>query len=50
MVIESFVVDVLEGNTKDETCDFLETIIKCDHKSLAAVSERPALPDSAEPI
>ncbi|EPS61080.1 hypothetical protein M569_13720, partial [Genlisea aurea] len=42
MVIESFVVDVPEGNTKDETCYFVEALIKCNHKSLADVSERLA--------
>ena len=40
LVIESFVVDVPEGNTKDETCYFVEALIKCNLKSLANVSER----------
>ncbi|KAL9266582.1 Abscisic acid receptor PYL8-like protein, partial [Drosera capensis] len=39
MVIESFVVDVPEGNTKDETCFFVEALINCNLKSLADVSE-----------
>ncbi|GFP89149.1 abscisic acid receptor pyl8 [Phtheirospermum japonicum] len=38
MVIESFVVDLPEGNTKDETCYFVEALIKCNLKSLADVS------------
>lgn len=38
LVIESFVVDVPEGNTKDETCYFVEALIKCNLKSLAHVS------------
>ncbi|KAG6388226.1 hypothetical protein SASPL_153426 [Salvia splendens] len=42
MVIESFVVDVPEGNTKDETCYFVEALIKCNLKSLADVSEHLA--------
>ncbi|KAK6155588.1 hypothetical protein DH2020_009836 [Rehmannia glutinosa] len=46
MVIESFVVDVPEGNTKDETCYFVEALIKCNLKSLAEVSERLAMQDS----
>ncbi|XP_022769735.1 abscisic acid receptor PYL9-like [Durio zibethinus] len=43
MVIESFVVDVPEGNTKDETCYFVEALIRCNLKSLADVSERMAV-------
>ncbi|KAL0445528.1 UNVERIFIED_CONTAM: Abscisic acid receptor PYL8 [Sesamum latifolium] len=50
MVIESFVVDVPEGNTKDETCYFVEALIKCNLKSLADVSERLAVQDRTEPI
>ncbi|CAH8318124.1 unnamed protein product [Eruca vesicaria subsp. sativa] len=40
LVIESFVVDVPEGNTKEETCFFVEALIQCNLKSLAYVSER----------
>ncbi|XP_009786413.1 abscisic acid receptor PYL8 [Nicotiana tabacum] len=50
LVIESFVVDVPEGNTKDETCYFVEALIKCNLKSLADVSERLAVQDMTEPI
>ncbi|XVF80215.1 hypothetical protein PTKIN_Ptkin15bG0053400 [Pterospermum kingtungense] len=50
MVIESFIVDVPEGNTKDETCYFVEALIRCNLKSLADVSERMAVLDRAEPI
>ncbi|WCJ36804.1 Abscisic acid receptor PYR1 [Euphorbia peplus] len=50
LVIESFVVDVPEGNTKDETCYFIEALIKCNLKSLADVSERLAVQDQTEPI
>ena len=50
LVIESFVVDVPEGNTKDETCFFVEALIKCNLKSLADVSERLAVQDRTEPI
>ncbi|XP_062120227.1 abscisic acid receptor PYL8-like [Humulus lupulus] len=50
LVIESFVVDVPEGNTKDETCYFVEALIKCNLKSLADVSERRAVLDRTEPI
>ncbi|KAG6495530.1 abscisic acid receptor PYL8-like isoform X1 [Zingiber officinale] len=40
LVIESFVVDVPDGNTKDETCYFVEALINCNLKSLADVCER----------
>ncbi|KAH9719210.1 Abscisic acid receptor PYL3 [Citrus sinensis] len=45
LVIESFVVDVPDGNTKDETCYFVEALIKCNLKSLADVSEHLAVQD-----
>ncbi|XP_004309965.1 PREDICTED: abscisic acid receptor PYL8-like [Fragaria vesca subsp. vesca] len=50
VVIESFVVDVPEGNTKDETCYFVEAVIQCNLKSLCDVSERLAAQDHTEPI
>ncbi|CAN8248190.1 unnamed protein product [Cochlearia groenlandica] len=39
MVIESFVVDVPQDNSKDDTCYFVESLIKCNLNSLASVSE-----------
>ena len=42
LVIESFVVDVPEGNTKDDTCYFVRALINCNLKCLAEVSERMA--------
>lgn len=50
LVIESFVVDVPDGNTQDETCYFVEALIKCNLKSLADVSERLAVQGHTEPI
>ncbi|KAJ6795172.1 abscisic acid receptor PYL8-like [Iris pallida] len=50
LVIESFVVDVPDGNTKDETCYFVEALIKCNLKSLADVSERLAIQDRTDPV
>ncbi|URD94054.1 abscisic acid receptor [Musa troglodytarum] len=50
LVIESFVVDVPDGNTKDETCYFVEALIKCNLKSLADISERLAVEDYTESI
>lgn len=48
LVVESFIVDVPEGNTKDDTCFFVEALIKCNLKSLAVVSERLAVQDLTE--
>lgn len=45
MVIESFMVDVPEGNTKEETCYFVEALIRCNLKSLSNVCERMAAQD-----
>lgn len=45
LVIESFLVDVPEGNTRDETCYFVQALIRCNLKSLADVSERMAVQD-----
>jgi abscisic acid receptor PYR/PYL family len=50
LVIESFVVDVPEGNTKDETCYFVEALLKCNLKSLEEVSERLVIKDQTEPL
>ncbi|CAN6237742.1 unnamed protein product [Urochloa humidicola] len=50
LVIESFVVDVPEGNTKDETCYFVEALLKCNLKSLAEVSENRVTRDQTEPL
>lgn len=40
VVIESYVVDVPQGNTKEETCLFSDTIVKRNLQSLARVSMR----------
>ncbi|KAK6947910.1 Polyketide cyclase/dehydrase [Dillenia turbinata] len=47
-VIESFVVDVPEGNTKDDTCYFVEALINCNHRSLECVSEYLATNDQKQ--
>ncbi|GFY83475.1 PYR1-like 4 [Actinidia rufa] len=39
VVIESYVVDVPPGNTKDETCVFADTIVRCNLQSLAQIAE-----------
>ncbi|KAJ4884891.1 Abscisic acid receptor PYL9 [Raphanus sativus] len=45
MVIESFVLDVPEGNAKNETCYFVEALIRCNLNSLSSVCERMAAQD-----
>ncbi|KAF1864092.1 hypothetical protein Lal_00048657 [Lupinus albus] len=39
IVIESYVVDVPQGNTKEETCVFVDTIVRCNLQSLATKSQ-----------
>ncbi|KAK1420231.1 hypothetical protein QVD17_21658 [Tagetes erecta] len=45
LVVESFVVDIPEGNTKEETCYFVTSLINCNLKSLSDVSERMHIRD-----
>ncbi|GAU18138.1 hypothetical protein TSUD_248390 [Trifolium subterraneum] len=40
VVIESYVVDVPCGNTKEETCSFVDTIVRCNLQSLAQIAEK----------
>ncbi|XP_021769249.1 abscisic acid receptor PYL4-like [Chenopodium quinoa] len=42
VVVESYVVDVPSGNTKEETCVFVDTIVRCNLQSLAKIAERMA--------
>ncbi|KAK7300482.1 hypothetical protein RJT34_11326 [Clitoria ternatea] len=42
VVIESYVVDVPPGNTKEETCVFVDTIVRCNLQSLAQIAENMA--------
>ncbi|KAI4384553.1 hypothetical protein MLD38_002693 [Melastoma candidum] len=39
VVVESYVVDVPEGNTEEETRVFVDTIVRCNLQSLARVAE-----------
>ncbi|KAL9231462.1 hypothetical protein vseg_006689 [Gypsophila vaccaria] len=48
VVVESYVVDVPQGNTKQETCVFVDTIVRCNLQSLANLVER--LPTSSTTI
>ncbi|KAG9129793.1 hypothetical protein Leryth_016011 [Lithospermum erythrorhizon] len=43
LLTESFIVDVPQGNTQDETCYFVKALINCNLKSLADVSVRMAI-------
>ncbi|CAM8969601.1 unnamed protein product [Rhodiola kirilowii] len=39
VVVESYIVDVPRGNTRDETCLFVDTIVRCNLQSLAQIAE-----------
>ncbi|CAI9097295.1 OLC1v1033684C1 [Oldenlandia corymbosa var. corymbosa] len=39
VVVESYIVDIPIGNTKEETCVFVDTIVKCNLQSLAKLTE-----------
>ncbi|XP_071729015.1 abscisic acid receptor PYL4-like [Rutidosis leptorrhynchoides] len=39
VVVESYVVDVPPENTKEETCVFVETIVRCNLSSLKHISQ-----------
>ncbi|XP_009766300.1 abscisic acid receptor PYL4-like [Nicotiana sylvestris] len=38
VVVESYVVDIPQGNTKEETCVFVDTIVRCNLQSLAQIA------------
>ncbi|XP_059296475.1 abscisic acid receptor PYL4 [Lycium ferocissimum] len=38
-VVESYVVDVPPGNTREETCVFVDTIVKCNLQSLSQIAQ-----------
>ncbi|XP_041023841.1 abscisic acid receptor PYL4 [Juglans microcarpa x Juglans regia] len=42
VVIESYVVDVPPGNTMEDTCVFVDTIVRCNLQSLAQIAENLA--------
>ncbi|GKD92651.1 abscisic acid receptor PYL4-like protein [Tanacetum coccineum] len=39
VVVESYVVDIPHGNTKEETFGFVDTIVKCNLQPLAKIVE-----------
>lgn len=40
IVVESYVVDIPTGNTRDETCAFVDTFVRFNLESLAQIVER----------
>ncbi|CAI0377940.1 unnamed protein product [Linum tenue] len=42
VVVESYVVDVPPGNTEEDTCSFVDTIVGCNLQSLARIAENMA--------
>jgi abscisic acid receptor (PYR/PYL family) len=43
LLLESYVVNVPDGNTTEETLLFVDTLVRCNLKSLSQVTERRAL-------
>ncbi|KAF9598173.1 hypothetical protein IFM89_025790 [Coptis chinensis] len=39
VVVESYVVDIPSGNTTEDTCVFVDTIVRCNLQSLAQIAE-----------
>lgn len=42
LVLQSYVSEIPEGNTVEDTCVFIETVIRCNLQSLAQVTEHLA--------
>ncbi|XP_044509545.1 abscisic acid receptor PYL4-like [Mangifera indica] len=42
IVVESYVVDIPPGNTREDTCTFVDTIVRCNLQSLAQIAENMA--------
>ncbi|KAF9622307.1 hypothetical protein IFM89_031110 [Coptis chinensis] len=40
VVMESYIVHVPDGNTEEDTCSFVDTIIRCNLQSLARIAEK----------
>ncbi|KAI4298147.1 hypothetical protein L6164_031741 [Bauhinia variegata] len=40
VVIESYVVDIPEGSSKEDTCSFADTIVGCNLRTLARITEK----------
>ncbi|XP_052172071.1 abscisic acid receptor PYL4-like [Diospyros lotus] len=48
VVVESYVVDTPPGNTEEETCVFVDTIVRCNLQSLAQIAENTARRNSSQ--
>jgi abscisic acid receptor (PYR/PYL family) len=48
LVMESYAVDVPEGNTRDETQMFADTFVRCNLKSLSKVAEQLAMQEELQ--
>ncbi|XP_042477302.1 abscisic acid receptor PYL12-like [Macadamia integrifolia] len=48
VVIESYLVDVPMGSSKEDTCLFADTIIRCNLRSLARITEKMASVQNGE--
>lgn len=49
VVVESYVVDIPPGNTKEETCVFVDTIVRCNLQSLSQIAETSASRNLSSP-
>lgn len=49
VVVESFVVDIPPGNTREDTCIFVDTIVRCNLQSLAHMAEDMARRKNSPP-
>ncbi|XP_022144083.1 abscisic acid receptor PYL4-like [Momordica charantia] len=50
VVVESYVVDIPPGNTEEDTCVFVDTIVRCNLQSLTQIAENFAgVRDRASP-
>ncbi|XWS74763.1 hypothetical protein CRYUN_Cryun01aG0025400 [Craigia yunnanensis] len=47
VVVESFVVDIPPGNTREDTCIFVDTIVRCNLQSLAQMAENMAITEKS---
>ncbi|XP_039060216.1 abscisic acid receptor PYL4-like [Hibiscus syriacus] len=47
VVTESFIVDVPPGNTREDACTFVDTIVRCNLQSLAQIAEDMAAKNSS---
>ncbi|KAL3524012.1 hypothetical protein ACH5RR_016846 [Cinchona calisaya] len=49
VVVESYVVDIPQGNTNEETCVFVDTIVRCNLQWLSQIAENLAKKNHGSP-